>query len=138
MQVFKNDLPDDCPEGKYKTCDFDFNGYHITKSFPPCSKDFETQVQKNLKKGKNPPKQLCKASGLSVLKDITDVVNIADTFPENGKYILKGIVRYNLDGVVKQTPHETIRPSHHTWYPFKGVDESEVFKELEREHEKRD
>ena len=138
MRLFKNNLPPDCPETKYRTCEDDLVCYHITKSFPPTDQDFKTQVQKNEKRAKKPPKQLCKASGLSVLKDISDVINIVDTFPENGSYILKGVIRYNIDGVVKQTPHETIRPSHHTWYPFADVDESEVFNELERKHEKRD
>ena len=126
MRKFKNDLPVDCPEIKFLTYTKDFEGYHIAQSMPPGVMDFRTHIQK----GKHAKKhQMCQGSGLSVLEKLKDAIQIASTFPENGQYILKGLIRYEVDGIVKITPSNRT-PSHHTWYPFSCTIEADVFKTL--------
>jgi hypothetical protein len=129
---FKHDLPDNCPDKTVKTIEDDFQCYHLTKSYPPGKDDFQPVAKKRRVR----ENQLCQASGLSVLKELTDIRNIAETFPENGRYIIKGTVRYRLDGLIKKTPAAE-RLSHHTWYPLIDTNEHKVFLELEEVYEKR-
>lgn len=126
MGKFKNNLPEDCPENKVLTYEKDFKGYHIVKSMPPGEMDFKTHIQKG-KPAKKDKK--CQASGLSVLEKHKEAIQIADSFPENGQYVLQGLIRYDVDGIVKITPSSRY-PSHHTWYPFSGTIEKEVFNKI--------
>lgn len=70
------------------------------------------------------PSKICLARGLSVYTNIADAQNYVKLYPNKGTYVAQATLN-NTDGHVSATPSKG--NSHHTWWPFDGVDRKALF-----------
>lgn len=70
----------------------------------------------------------CQSNGVSVYADRRDAEHNLKVFPgSGGTHIVEAALSGN-DGVVAHTPNQKRPDSHHTWWPFNGVDRAALFK----------
>jgi len=136
MKRFKYPVIEGCPE-KYLKENVDKDGFYfrITKNNPPENADFiphyisqervHILMKKNYEK-KNDYRHLCLMCGLSLFRNEREAILLMKRYPKLGRYLFKGYIKIEY-GVLKASPNRE-RPSHHTWYPFEGVDEKDIFK----------
>ena len=133
MKKFKYPVIDSCPD-KYLKYNADSSYYYrITKNNPPENSDFLPQYmdKKFQKRRKSCEKKkdnycLCLMCGLSLFKNEEEAKLMMKRFPNMGRFLFKGYIKMEY-GVLKASPSKE-KPSHHTWYPFDGVDEKNIFK----------
>ena len=70
----------------------------------------------------------CRGHGVSVYADRRDVERKLKAYPAGGgTHIAEAVLTAN-DGVIAHTPNWRAPDSHHTWWPFAGVDRASLFK----------
>lgn len=96
--------------------------YRVTSGPPPAAQDFLSYVEmgRQVSAGK-----ACQARGLSVYSDKADAQNRARLY--GGTYIAEATLN-GTDGVIAATPNQRTPDSHHTWWPFDGVDRAALFR----------
>jgi len=123
-------FPDDCPPGDAQVADGEV--YRLVSQNPPLNTDFRPRVieQTNGEYSSN----LCKACGLSVFRDLSD---IEETRRYSGalknKIVAKGTLIPEA-GVLKTTPNARRGgKTHSTWWVPDEFDPTHLFQVIENE-----
>lgn len=116
--------PANCPPAGAVPPNGQLRVYRATSGPPPAAQDFLSYVE--MGRRVTAPKQ-CQARGLSVYTELVDAENRAKLYPGSGAYIAEASLN-GTDGVVQPTPNNRTPDSHHTWWPYDGVDRAVLFK----------
>lgn len=137
MKKFKYPIIEGCPD-KYLRENADESYYfRITKNNPPTEEDFiplyvsnENYAKKRKEscEKKKDNKCLCLMCGLSLFKKKEEAKFMMNRYPRLGRFLFRGYIKMEY-GVLKASPNRD-NPSHHTWYPFEGTSEMDIFIEL--------
>lgn len=102
-------FPEQCPPSDARQDDLKV--FRLVTSSPPTADDFlPTTIESPHRKFTG--EELCMACGVSVFKNIADIIKMRDRFkPLRTKKIAYGTITFS-DGLVK----ETGQPSHVTWW----------------------
>ena len=120
MESFPDDWPSDCPPADAEDARGDI--YRLVKTNPPASSDLQTHHERNTR----PRDPACLRCGLSVFRSRADVEHQSRIYPKLGKIIAKGTLQPE-HGKTKPTG----RPTHTTWWVYKGIDRLAVFTSFE-------
>lgn len=96
--------------------------YRVTSGPPPAAQDFLSYVEMGRRVS---GAKSCQARGLSVYTDKADAQNRAKLY--GGTYIAEATLS-GTDGLVAPTPNQLTPDSHHTWWPYDGIDRAALFK----------
>ncbi len=137
MNIFKYELPNNCPDilvkedglesGEYSIC-----YYRITKCSPADDSDFIPQLllaefsqrRKKIERENN-LSLLCQMASISILKKEEDAIKLIRKFKNIGKYIYKGVIMEE-HGLIIVTPSGNC-PAHCSFYAYVGIDEKNIF-----------
>ncbi|RUT06554.1 hypothetical protein DSM106972_028110 [Dulcicalothrix desertica PCC 7102] len=123
---FRDHLPHDCPPEDAKEASG--NVYMLVNDNTPKPEDFLSKREKHQDKPPFEPNEVeCRACGLSVYTEISDLLNTRSRHrgfrkmkPALGKLTSE-------HGVIKHTPsHDS--PTHHTWWIFNEATPWKIFK----------
>ncbi len=118
--------PEDCPPKDAITSSLTV--YRLVKRDPAETGDFiPLYIEKPENFVNKPASEVCQGCGISVLKDIQDVINLQNISGKmRRKHIAEGHINQML-GMTKHTPSRRYR-SHHTWWVPNGIKPRSVFK----------
>lgn len=96
--------------------------YRVASGQSPAAQDFLSYLEmgRRIAAGRE-----CLARGLSVYTDKADAENRARLY--GGTYIAEALLD-GSSGALAATPNQKTPDSHHTWWPFDGVDRAALFK----------
>lgn len=115
---FPDNWPENCPP---EDAD-DAAGivYRIVKNVPPLPEDLATHFETN--RLRNAP--ACLRCGLSVFREVRDVVHQRLLLPKLGEFIASADLKPE-HGKAKLTPGT--QPTHTTWWAYEGVQRANLF-----------
>ena len=115
---FPNNWPENCPPED--AVDADGIVYRIVKNDPPLPQDLATHFETDRLR-KAPP---CLRCGLSVFRDVVDVIHQRLLLPKLGGFIARADLQRE-HGRTKLT--QGAQPTHTTWWPCEGVPRASLF-----------